>query len=150
IGLLESGLLLAGELPAGLEALHEVWWGQLDAAGPPPAAGLAPAGPPAAPILLAPPPRTHPLAARRPLLRWRALIELDERARLYHASTRDFIAVRAGDELAGAHAAYVALARARAGNQFESLNPISEGYLVRQLARHAALSERATRTTVIP
>jgi hypothetical protein len=150
IGLLESGLLLAGELPAGLEALHEAWWGQLDAAGRRLAAVLAAAVEPVDPILLAAAAGIKLLEVRRCLLRWRALIEIDERARLYHASTRDFIAVRAGDELAGAHAAYVALARARAGNQFESLNPISEGYLVRQLARHAALSERATRTDVIP
>jgi len=150
IGLLESGLLLAGELPAGLEALHEAWWGQLDAAGRRLATVLAAAGEPVDPMLLAAASGVKLLDVRRSLLRWRALIEFDEHVRLYHASTRDFIAARAGDDLAGAHAAYVGLARARAGNQFESLNPISEGYLVRQLARHAALSERGARAEVVP
>ncbi len=150
IGLLESGLLLAGELPSGLEALHEAWWSQLDATGRRLAALLAAAGEPLDPLLLATVAGIELFEVRRCLLRWRALLELGERARLYHASTRDFIATRADDELAGAHATYVALARARAGGQFESLNPISDGYLVRQLARHAALSDGATRAAVVP
>jgi tetratricopeptide (TPR) repeat protein len=146
IGLLESGLLLAGELPAGLEALHERWWGQLDQTDRRLATVLAAVGEPIDPLLLATVARVELIEVRRSLLRWRGLIEAGERVRLYHSSTRDSIATRVGDDLASAHAAYVELARIRAGGQFESLSPISDGYLVRQLARHAALSAPATRT----
>ncbi|HEX9440402.1 MAG TPA: hypothetical protein VF909_12005, partial [Roseiflexaceae bacterium] len=55
-----------------------------------------------------------------------------------------------GDELASAHAAYVALAHERTAGQLEGLNAATEGYLVHQLARHITLSDPATRAASAP
>jgi hypothetical protein len=68
IGLLESGLLLAGELPAGLEALHERWWRQLDQTDRRLATVLAAVGESIDPLLLATVARVELIEVRR----WRA------------------------------------------------------------------------------
>jgi hypothetical protein len=150
IGLLETGFLRAGALPAGLAALHLAWWDQLDAAGRRLAALLAAAGEPIEPAMLAAAAGIEQVETRRHLLRWRTLLEFDEHARFYHTATRAFVAERTGDDLAHAHAAYVALARERSGGRLEDLSASTNGYLVRQIARHAALSGSAARSGAAP
>jgi hypothetical protein len=145
IGLLETGFLHAGALPSGLAGLHSAWWDQLDASGRQLAALLAAAGEPIEPALLAAASGIEQLEVRRYLLRWRALLEFDERARFYHTISRAFVAERAGDELVRAHAGYIALAHERSDGQIENLNLSTDSYLVRQLARHVALSGSAGR-----
>ena len=140
IGLLETEFLHAGALPLGLAGLHLAWWDQLDASGQWLAALLAAAGEPIEPALLAAVSGIEQADVRRHLLRWRSLLEFDERARFYHSITRGFVAERAGDDLMRAHAAYVALARERSRGQLENLTLATDSYLVRQVARHAALS----------
>ncbi|HEX9372656.1 MAG TPA: hypothetical protein VF897_16715, partial [Roseiflexaceae bacterium] len=143
-GLIRSARLDAGELPEGLGALHQVAWAQLDAAGRRLAALIAAAGEPIDLALAADLAETTPGELRRWAGRWRSFLEtIGPRIRLYHPVTRAFVAAQSGDGLASAHAAYVALARARAGGQFERLSAGSDGYLVRQLARHMALSTPA-------
>ena len=151
VGLIATGLLRAGALPAGLEALHQTWWQQLDAASRRLAALLAAAGEPIDPVLLATLAGRPVAEVQRRLQSWRPLLEWqDERITLYHPSTRAFVARQAGDELADAHAAYVALAQARSNGQFDRLSPSTDGYLVRQLARHIALSDPPTRAAAAP
>jgi hypothetical protein len=149
IGLLETGMLHAGDLPAGLDALHAAWWQRMDEPERRLAMLLAAVGEPIEVALLGAVAGLDVPGVRRYLLRWRALVEFDERARFYHSSTRALVAQRSGDDLAGAHAAYVELAHARVGGQFERLDA-STGYLVRQLARHTALSGAALPASAAP
>jgi hypothetical protein len=143
IGLLETEFLRAGALPIGQAGLHLAWWEQLDVPGRQLAALLAAAGEPIEPALLAAASGIELVDVRRHMLRWRALLEFDERARFYHTTTRVFVAERVGDGLMRAHAAYVALARERSGGRLEHLSFSADSYLVRQIARHIALSGSA-------
>ena len=93
------------------------------------------AGEPIEPALLAAASGIEQAEVRRHLLRWRALIEFDDRVRFYHTTTRVFVAERTGAGLARAHAAYVALARERSGGQLQNLSISADSYLVRQIAR---------------
>jgi hypothetical protein len=150
IGLLETEFLRSGALPQGLAALHLAWWDQLDRLGRRIAALLAAASEPLELALLAAAAGVEQAEARRHLLRWRTLLEFDERARFYHTATRAFVAERAGDDVASAHAAYVALARERSGGQLENLSISADSYLVRQIARHVALSGPTLRPGAVP
>jgi tetratricopeptide (TPR) repeat protein len=85
------------------------------------------------------------------LRRWQPFLEIvDNRVQIYHSVTRTFIAEQSGDQLASAHTAYVLLARERFGAQLAQLQPESDGYLLRQIARHAALSDPATQAEIVP
>jgi len=150
-GLLATGLLQLDALPNGLEAVHQLWWNSLDAAGRRLAGLLAAAGEPLSPALAAPLAGISAKALRQQLQHWYPLLEVvGQTFALYHTSTGDFISRQSGDALAGAHTRYVALARERSGGQLERLNIESDGYLVRQLARHVALSDLPTRTAIGP
>lgn len=150
-GLLATGLLQLNALPRGLEALHQSWWESLDAAGRRFARLLAAAGEPLSTALAAPLAGISTKALRQQLQHVYPLLEVVEQTfALYHAGTCDFISRQSSDALAGAHTRYVALARERSGGQLERLNVESDGYLVRQLARHVALSDLATRTAFGP
>ncbi|HEU5102159.1 MAG TPA: hypothetical protein VFU22_24220 [Roseiflexaceae bacterium] len=150
-GLLRSGGLHPRELPGGLHELHLAWWQQLGQDGRRLACALAAAGEPIAIELLAAIAAVDLDAARQWLRRWQAFIEgVGDRIRIYHSTTRGFISKQAGDQLAKAHAAYVEQARRHASGQLERLKADSHGYLVRQIARHTALSDPATQAEATP
>src|SRR5439155_16385561 len=145
--LLATELLRPGALPEGLETLQRAWWNVLDEAGRRLARLLAAAGEPLPPALAATLAGLPAETVRRLLQRWRPLLEqIDGQVALYHPSTRSFVAQQSGDGLAADHARYVALAYERSGGQPERLSADADGYLVRQLARHATLSDPATRS----
>lgn len=147
VGLLASGAIRLEALPHGLEALHQAWWDEMDAAGRRIAGLLAAAGDPLPPALIAALSGGSARAARQQIQRWGALVESAAgQVALYHHSTRAFIARRSGDALAGAHARYVELARERSGGALDRLSDETDGYLTRHLSRHIALSGPATRT----
>jgi len=149
--LVQSGTLAAEALPLGLKKLHQGWWAQLDSAGRRLAGLMAAASEAIEPALLAELAGTGERTVRRWIQRWQGFLEVAEgRVRIYHSITRAFLRAQSSDDLAAAHAAYVALARQRSGGQFERLRPDSDGYLVRHLARHVALSDAATQTTATP
>ncbi len=146
-GMLERGQLQAGVLPDGLEELQLAWWHQLDAGDRRIAAVLAAAAQPPDVTLLAALAETPVAQAHQWIERHRPFLELVERhPQIYHTAIRAFIARQSGDALAGAHARYVALARERSDGHIERLNYETDGYLVRQLARHIALGDGPTRT----
>lgn len=145
VGMLQSGLLLADNLPQGLEALHHYWWNHLSTAEQYLATLLAAAGEPLEVTELASIAQLDPQMVRRSIQGWRGLIEHHNGVRLYHQVTRDFITAQSGDELAQSHASFVNYALKVSEGKFEQLHPSTNGYLVRQLARHAALSTAAVR-----
>jgi hypothetical protein len=150
-GLLRSGGLHVRALPAGLEALHQAWWQRLSRPERWLAAVIAAAGEPLDLALWAAVAGTAQADVQHWLRRWQPFFEvIDSHIQIYHTTTRAFIAEQAGDQLAGAHAAYVLLARERAGAQLEQLRPEHDGYLLRQLARHVALSDPATQAATAP
>jgi hypothetical protein len=139
-GMAQAGAFGAGAPPRGLVDLHQRWWAQLDQAGRRIAALIAAAGEPIEPALLAELAGRDEADTRHWIERWQAFLELiDGQARIYHTLTRAFVRAQSGDHLAAAHARYVGLARRRAGGPLDRLRPETDGYLVRQLARHAAL-----------
>jgi hypothetical protein len=144
IEMLSTGMLLSGDLPEGLDALHEYWWSQLDEQGRKVATLLAAAGEPIDIPLLAQLAELEPNEVRRYLQRWRGIVEIEQGARIYHSASRDFIVAKNGGTLAHAHAAYVKLAQQRSGEHFEHLSDTSDGYFVRQIARHTALGVSVT------
>jgi tetratricopeptide (TPR) repeat protein len=147
-GLLQTGVLRRFTLPETLEGLHESWWQVLDTAGRRLVTVLAAAGEPLPLPLWATLSGISVAAMERALERWRPLLEqVDGRVRLYHPSTAAAIARYAGS-LAEAHAAFVRLAVKRTGGRFELLNPSDDDYLVRQLARHIALSDPESRSSL--
>jgi hypothetical protein len=149
--LFQSDSFREDDLPEGLEALHQAWWNRLDQRERRLASLLAAAGEPVELALLADLAGVAASTGRAWLRRWRAFVELAERGvRLYHAETRAFVRAQSGDALAGAHAAYVARALARSGGQLERLREPEDGYLVRQVARHAALGDASARAESIP
>jgi hypothetical protein len=150
-GLLRSGPLRRRTLPPDTDALLEICWRGLGVAGRRLLAVLAAAG---EPLLAA---RCAELAGldaaeiARLAHRWRPLLDIrDGRLALAHPAIRRFVAGRSGDALAGAHAAFVNLARARCEGRFERLDSRADADLARTLARHAALSDRVTRVTTLP
>ena len=150
-GLLRSGGLHPRTLPDGLAALHQAWWQQLDRPERWLATVIAAAGEPLDLPLWAAVAGTAQDDAQHWLRRWQPFLEvIDNRVQLYHSATRTFIVEQSGDQLAGAHAAYVMLARERSGTQLEQLQPENDGYLVRQIARHVALSDPATQAETAP
>jgi tetratricopeptide (TPR) repeat protein len=150
-GLLRSGGLHARALPDGLAALHGAWWQQLSRPERWLAAVIAAAGEPLDLPLWAAVAGTAYSDTQHWLRRWQPFLEVVENhVQLYHAATRSFIAEQSDDQLAGAHAAYVMLARERFGMQLAQIQPEHDGYLVRQLARHVALSDPATKTETVP
>jgi hypothetical protein len=149
--LVQSGAFQSSALPAGLGALHEEWWSQLDTPGRRLAALVAAAGEPIEPALLAELTGSADRTIRRWIQRWQAFLEVAEgRVRIYHGLTRAFVVAQSGDRLAAAHAAYVGLAQRRTDGALAQLRPERDAYLVRQLARHAALSDAATELAVSP
>jgi len=149
--LIQSGTVAAEGLPLGLKMLHQAWWAQLDPHGRRLATLMAAAGEAIEPALLAELAGIGERAVRRWVQRWQAFLEIaDGRARLYHTITRAFVRAQSNDDLAAAHATYAALAQQRSSRQFERLRPDSDGYLVRQLARHVALSDVATQIAATP
>lgn len=140
-GLLQSGLLSQETLPGGLRALHQVWWDQLDQSQRHLAMLLATAGESLELPLLAEL-ADIPLNGVQTILHsWRTLIEpIEGRFALYHESTRGFLEKCDSDHVAEAHARYVALAYSRSNGQPDKLRSEADGYLIRQLARHMALS----------
>jgi hypothetical protein len=150
-GLLRSGGLHPRALPDGVHELHQAWWQQLDQGGRGLASVLAAAGEPIELELWAAVADVDHDIARQWLRRWQPFVErVGERIRIYHSTTRAFVADQAHDKLASAHTAFVELARQRAGGQLERLQAESDGYLVRQVARHAALSEATTQADAAP
>jgi hypothetical protein len=144
-GLLRSGGLRPLALPDGLHELHLAWWQQLGQDGRRLASSLAAAGEPIEIGLWAAVAGVDQDVARQWLRRWQPLLEgIGDRFRIYHSTTRAFIAEQTGDRLAGAHAAYVEQASRRTNGQLERLQAESDGYLVRQIARHIALSAPTT------
>lgn len=144
---LAAGLIAAGVrrrgLPAGLGALHRLWWSTLAQPERRLFALLAAAGEPIDPATVAAAAGLDAAAAHAHLERWQALVERHgRRVRLYHPATARFIAGQAGG-LAEAHAALVNFAHAASGGRFEQPGWDPDGYFGRQLARHAALAERA-------
>lgn len=149
--LLRSGAIEPGALPAGLDALHRIWWERLDPRERQMAQLVAAAGEPLDLALAAELSGSQASELRGWARRWLAFLEIvNRRVRLYHSATWEFVAAQSGDALARAHASYVALASARAGGRPERLREESDGYLVRQLARHVALSDEATRAAHAP
>jgi hypothetical protein len=150
-GLLRSGGLHARALPRGLAALHQAWWQQLSRPDRWLAAVIAAAGEPLDLVLWAAVARAAQDDVQHWLRRWQPFLEvIDNRLQIYHSATRIFIAEQAGEQLTGAHAAYVLLARERFGTQLEQLQPEQNSYLVRQLARHVALSDPVTQAETAP
>jgi hypothetical protein len=150
-GLLRSGGLQARALPDGLAALHEAWWQQLSRPERWLAALIAAAGEPLDLRLWAAVAGIAYDDLQHWLRRWQPFLELiDNRVQIYHPATRTFVVEQAADQLAGAHAAYVMLARERFGAQLTHIQPEHDDYLVRQLARHVALSDRATQSEIAP
>ncbi len=150
-GLLRSGGLHPRTLPDGLAALHQAWWQQLNRPERWLAAVIAAAGEPLDLATWAAVAGTAQDDAQHWIRRWQPFLEvIDKRVQLYHSATRTFIVEQSGDQLAGAHAAYVMLARERSGTLLEQIQPENEGYLVRQLARHVALSDPATQIETAP
>src|SRR4051794_16368546 len=150
-GLLRSGGLHARALPDGLAALHQTWWQQLGQPERWLATMIAAAGEPIDLALWAAAAGMAHDDAQHWLRYWQPFLEIiDNRIQLYHAATRTFIVEQSGDQLASAHAAYVILARERFGAQLAQVQPEHDGYLVRQLARHVALSDPATQAETAP
>jgi hypothetical protein len=150
-GLLRTGGLNPRALPDGLGALHQAWWHQLDHTGRRMASLLAAAGEPLEPGLLAAAAGIAETDARQWLQRWQALFErIGGHIQLYHSTTRAFILEQSEDRLTSAHATYVELAHQRSAGQFERLRPETDGYLIRQLARHTALSDPTTQAAAVP
>jgi len=149
--LVQSGTLTADALPLGLKMLHQSWWAQLDPAARRLAALMAAAGEAIDPALLAESAGIGERTVRRWIQRWQAFLDIAEgRTRIYHSITRAFVRAQSNDDLAAAHAAYAALAQQRSSGQFERLQPDSDGYLVRQLARHVALSDATIQAAATP
>ena len=111
-------------LPDGLAALHQAWWQQLGRPERWLAAVIAAAGEPLdLPLWAAVAGMAHD-DAQHWLRRWQPFLEvIDNRIQIYHPATRTFIVEQSGDQLAGAHAAYVMLARERYGAQLEQVQP---------------------------
>ncbi|MDQ2996583.1 MAG: hypothetical protein M3R61_05940, partial [Chloroflexota bacterium] len=150
-GLLRSGGLQARALPDGLAALHRAWWQQLGRPERWLAAVIAAAGEPLDLQLWAAVAGLAYDDAQHWLRRWQPFLEVvDNRVQLYHPATRTFIVEQADNQLAGAHAAYVMLAREQFGAQLAHIQPERDDYLVRQLARHVALSDPATQIETAP
>ncbi|MEO7908209.1 MAG: hypothetical protein ABIV47_01035 [Roseiflexaceae bacterium] len=150
-GLLRSGGLHARRLPDGLVALHQTWWQQLSRPERWLAAVIATAGEPLDLPLWAAVAGVAHEDVQHWLRRWQPFLEIiDNRVQLYHSATRTFIIEHVGDQLANAHAAYVMLARERFGTQLAQIQPEHDGYLVRQLARHVALSDYTTQVETAP
>ncbi len=150
-GLLRSGGLHPRALPDGLAALHQAWWQQMERPERWLAAVIAAAGEPLdLPLWAAAAGMAHD-DTQRWIRRWQPFLEIiDNRIQIYHPTTRTFIVEQSDDQLAGAHAAYVMLAHERSGARLEQLQPEHDGYLVRQIARHVALSDSATKAETIP
>ncbi|KAB8143956.1 hypothetical protein F8S13_08680 [Chloroflexia bacterium SDU3-3] len=137
--LIEQGIIQRRALPEGLAALHSIWWGQIGQRGQDVARLLAVAAEPLPLPLLAEASGTTAPALAKMLRGWGALAELhDGHAALYHHVTRAFVAQQ-GD-LQPAHAALIALGRARFGQDLDLL-PQAERYLTHHLSRHIALSQ---------
>ncbi len=149
--LVQSGTLTVDSLPLGLKMLHQSWWEQLDQTARRLATLIAAAGEAIEPALLAELAGISERAVRRWIQRWQAFLEIaGGRARIYHTITRAFVRAQSNDDLAAAHAAYLALAQRRSGDQFDRLRPDSDGYLMHHLARHVALSDAATQAAATP
>src|SRR5512145_1008010 len=148
-GLLQAGIIGPGSLPKGLAALHQVWWGQLNDTERQLASVFAAAGELIDPALGATLAGLSEDEVQHWIGRWKPFLErVGERAMIYHSSTRSFIARSQG--YIRAHEAYVALAYARSGGCYENLNPDTDGYLIRQLARNVALSDPLSRDGAVP
>lgn len=144
-GLMRTGLLRRN-LPRGLDALYDAWWQEQNASGRRVALALAAANEPLSVSTLAAVSRTTPAVISRLARRWQPLLEhRDDTLRLAHPSLTTFVAAQSGDQLESTHTVFVTLARTLAGDRFEQLNPQADGYMLRQLARHIALSGHATR-----
>jgi len=150
-GLLRSGGLDARALPDGLAALHQAWWQQLSRPERWLTTVIAAAGEPLDRPLWAAVASAADDDVQSWLRRWQPFLEvIDNRVEIYHPATRTFIFEQSGDQLASAHTAYVLLARERFGTQLAQIRPEHDGYLVRQLARHIALSDSATKIETAP
>ncbi|MEN9938443.1 MAG: hypothetical protein RLZZ387_5022 [Chloroflexota bacterium] len=150
VGLLAAGVLRRRALPVGLQALHQEWWDALDPADHRLLTALVAAAEPVDLALAATVAGLSPEDARARAARWHALLEQDgRRARVYHPATAGFIAAQDAPALERAHGAFAAVALAYGavpGRAEESgRGPAHRGYFSRQLARHIALSGRATR-----
>ncbi len=144
-GLLQTGLLRRFTLPESLDDLHEAWWRVLDASGRRLVKILAAAGEPLPVALWSELSGFSQAALERALERWRPLLERHEgRVSIYHPGTVAAI-IRYAGGLADAHAAFVRHATQRTAERFELLSPTDDDYLVRQLARHLALSDHESR-----
>lgn len=147
-GLCASGTLLAADLPAGLAALHAWCWERANLAERRLAARLAAAGEPIEPALLASAAGVGAAALGAWARRWRVLLAIEGgRVRLYHPATLAFVQKQSGDALAMSHAAYVRLARERAGGALARLSAGENRYLLNQLARHVALGPPEAQAT---
>jgi tetratricopeptide (TPR) repeat protein len=137
-------------LPGGLEALHRAWWGGLAESDRALLRVVAAAGEPidlevAAAAAGLPLSKAEETAARYPALLKRS----GALARIYHPATTAFIGRQSGG-LARQHAALAAVARERSGGQLARLDWDAGGYFSRQLARHTALADSATRHALAP
>ncbi len=149
--LLHTGMLVPQQLTSGLAPLHSAWWRTLDWGAQQLAFTLATVCEAMSPELAAEISGLLPDDLRQYVTHWGALLEVtDGLIAFRHGSTRRFVAAQSDDALASVHNAFVALALERTGGRFEQIDPVIDGYLVRQLARHLAWSSPAVRLNTPP
>lgn len=149
IGLLARRALDVKRLPHGLTGLHQRWWEGLDAQGRALARILAATREPLPLPLAATLAECAEATATRLVQRWGLLIERTGAGiRLYHRTTRTFIAAVSGDELASTHARFVELTLAQSNGAPERPGWQHEPALSREFARHSALGGSATQAAI--
>ncbi len=151
LALIQAQLLEVERLPGNLHGLYEVWWEQLDERARRLALALAAAGEPL-PLTLCAELIDEPA---EPWLRaWTALglVQLtDGYAALEHPALRSFFAMHLPAALADIHAALANLATCDGQVALAELGQDARGrYLMRQLARHAALAPAELRYALLP
>jgi hypothetical protein len=145
---LALGVLAAGvrrrTLPAGLAALHRLWWRALEEDERRLITALAAAGELCGLELAGLVAGVAPDAALRCAERWRAFLERDGAlVSIYHPVTLAFVMAQRGEAVGRVHAAY-----AQVGSELlvrgigsGGVQAREEGYFVRQLARHIMLRD---------
>ncbi len=143
--LLNTGQFNLQAPPYGLTALYQHWWQTLDLTAQVLFKLLAAAAEPIELTQLAQIADCPIDMVEKALRPWEALlIWHSNQVALAQRSMREHIAATSGDHLATTHATFVRILRPQASE------PQPSGYLIRQYARHVALSDRQTRTTILP
>lgn len=137
--LVASGARSAADLPYGLEAFCQSWWDRLSHTDRQIATLVAAAGDYVDPAFLARVGGFPEAYVKRWVRTWGAFLDIDgDRVQLAHPEVARFVARRTGDDLAGAHAAYVRLTWQTSNDRPESSLLDNDTYLAQQFARHIA------------